>query len=93
MASPEGGKASGNIYSAPGSTEGSGAYLKCLCTKHRVWETEDELEALVGTHSHNTIGISETWGMSSTIGVLGWRATDCPGGIGRAGEVEVLHYM
>ena len=29
--------------------------------------------------------------MSPAIGVLGWRATGCSGGIGRAGEVEVSH--
>lgn len=32
MASPEGGNLSGNICTAPGSTEGSGTYIKCLYT-------------------------------------------------------------
>jgi len=30
--------------------------------------------------------------MSPTTGVLGWRAIGCSGGIGKAGEVEVLCY-
>jgi len=29
--------------------------------------------------------------MSPMTGVLGWRATGYSGGVGRAGEVEVLH--
>jgi len=32
-------------------------------------------------------------GRSSTAGVLGWRATGCSEGIGRADEVEELHCM
>lgn len=31
MAPFEGGKANGRIYATPGSAEGSGAHLKCLC--------------------------------------------------------------
>lgn len=33
MASLEGGNASGNTYTAAGSMEGLGAYLKCLITQ------------------------------------------------------------
>ncbi|KAK4807079.1 hypothetical protein QYF61_018420 [Mycteria americana] len=62
MTSPEGGNISGNIYAASGSTEGSGAYLKCLYTnEHSMRNKQDELEALVSSQSHDIIGISETW--------------------------------
>ena len=62
MALPEGGNASGNIYTAPGSTEGSGTYRKCLYTSTcSMRNKQDELEALVSSQSYNIIGISETW--------------------------------
>ena len=87
MASPEHSNASENTYTAPGSTEGSGAHLKCLYTNARSMRNEqDELEALISSQSYDVIGISETsWN--------DWRATGCSGGIGRAGEVEELHCM
>ncbi len=59
---PKVGIASGNIYTAPGSTGGTGAYLKCLYTNaHSMRNKQDELEALVHSQSYNIIGISETW--------------------------------
>ena len=62
MALPEGGNASGNTYTTPGSTEGSGAYLKCLYTSTRSMRNkQDEPEALGSSQSYNIIGISETW--------------------------------
>ena len=62
MASPEGGNASGNIYTAPGSMEGSGVYLKCLYTNTlSMIKKQDELEVLVSSLSWDVIGISETW--------------------------------
>ncbi|KAK4816487.1 hypothetical protein QYF61_017239 [Mycteria americana] len=77
MASPEGGNASGNIYTASGSTEGSGAYLKCLYTNaHSIRNKQDELEALVSSQSYNIIGISETWWNEShdwSAGTEGYR--------------------
>ena len=77
MASPEGGNASGNIYTAPGSTEGSGAYLKCLYTNaHSMRNKQDELEALVSSQNYDIIGISETWWKEShnwSAGMEGYR--------------------
>lgn len=52
MASPEGVNPTGNICTAPGSTEGSGVYLKCLYTNTRSMRNkEDELEVLVSFQS------------------------------------------
>ncbi|KAK4810955.1 hypothetical protein QYF61_013363 [Mycteria americana] len=77
MASPEGGNASGNIYAAPGSTEGSGAHLKCLCTNARNMRNKpDEMEVLVSSQSYDVIGISETWWNEShdrSAGMEGYR--------------------
>ena len=62
MALPEGGNASGNTYTAPGSTGGSGMYRKCWYTSTcSMRNKQDELEALVSSRSYNIIGISETW--------------------------------
>jgi len=56
MASPEGGNLSRNIYTAPGSMEGSEAYMKCLYTNtHSMTNKQDELEA----QSYNITGISD----------------------------------
>ena len=47
MVLPEGGNTNGSIYAVPGSTEGSGAYLKCLCTNtHSMRNKQDELEGI-----------------------------------------------
>lgn len=36
-------------------------------------------------------GLVRLGGMSAVTGALGWRATVCSGGVGRAGELEVSH--
>ena len=70
-ASLEGGNPSGNIYTAPGSTQGSRAYLKCLYTNtHSMRNKQDGLEALVSSQSYDIIGINETW----------WNESHCWGG-------------
>ena len=62
MALPESCNASGDTYAAPGSMDGSGAYLKCLyANAHSVRNKQDELEALVSFQSYDIIGTSETW--------------------------------
>ncbi|KAK4806215.1 hypothetical protein QYF61_001138 [Mycteria americana] len=77
MASPEDGNASGNIYAAPGSMEGSGAYPKCLYTNAcSMRNKQDELEALVSSQSYDVIGISEIWWNEShdwSAGMEGYR--------------------
>jgi len=61
MLSPESDNASGNIYTAPGSTEGSRAYPKCLYTNaHCMRNKQDELEVLVTSQNYDMIGASET---------------------------------
>ena len=74
MASLEGGGASGNISTPPGRTEGSGAYLKCLCaTTRSMRKKQDELETF---QSYSIIGISETWWIGSSdwsAGMEGYR--------------------
>lgn len=61
MASPEGGNASGNIYTAPGSRETSGAYLRCLYANAcSMRNKQDELEVLVSSQSYGILGITET---------------------------------
>ncbi|KAK4827172.1 hypothetical protein QYF61_015134 [Mycteria americana] len=76
-ASPVGGNASGNTYTAPGSTDGSGAYLKCLYTNaHSMRNKQDKLEALVSSQSYEIIGMSETWWNEShdwSAGMEGYR--------------------
>ena len=58
----EGGNASENIYAAPGSTVGSGVYLKCLYPNACSMRNEqDELEALTSSQSYDIVGISESW--------------------------------
>lgn len=62
MASPEGGNASGNISTATGSMESSGAHLKCLyrnATNMR--KKQNEPEVLESSQSYNIIGIGESW--------------------------------
>lgn len=62
MALPEGGNANGSIYTAPGSTGGLGAYLKCLYSNaHTMRNKQDELKALASSQSYDVIGTSETW--------------------------------
>jgi len=77
VALPEGGNASGNIYAAPGSPKGSGAYLKYLYTKtFSMRNKQDELEALVSSQNHEIIGINETWWNDShdwSAGIQGYR--------------------
>ena len=95
MASPEGGNASGNIYTAPGSMEGSGVYLKCLYANTcSMRNKQDELEELVSSQSYDVIGISETWWNEShdwSAGMEGYRLfrRDRQG----RREVEELHRM
>ena len=77
VALPEGGNASGNIFTAPGSTEGSRAYLKCLYTNTRSMRNkQDELEALVSSQNYDIIGITKTWWNEShdwSAGMEGYR--------------------
>ena len=93
MALPEGDNASGNTYTAPGSTEGSGAYLKCLYTSaHSMRNKQDELEALVHSQSHVVIGISETWWNVShdwSAGMEGYRLVRRDRQGGRGGGVAL----
>jgi len=51
MASPEGGKPSGNIYAAPGSTEGSGVCLKRLYTNTHNRRNHQRWSAAIATIS------------------------------------------
>lgn len=62
MASPEGGNASGNISTATGSMESSGAHLKCLYRNEtNMRKKQNELEVLESSQSYNIIGIGESW--------------------------------
>lgn len=61
MASPEGGNASKNIYTAPGSKEGSRVYMKCLYTNAcSIRNKQDELGVLLTMQNYDIIAISET---------------------------------
>lgn len=77
MALPPGGNGNGNIYTAAGSTEGSGEYLKCWYKNaHSMRNKQDELEALVCSQSYDVIGISKTWWNEShswSAGMRGYR--------------------
>ena len=62
MALPEVGNPSGNIYTAHGSMEGSGACLKCLYTNAlSLRNKQDEPETLVSSQSYDIVGIIEIW--------------------------------
>lgn len=73
----EGGNANGKIYTALGSTEGSGAYLKCLHTNTcSMRKKQDELEVLISFQSDPVIGISKTWRNEAhdwSAGIRGYR--------------------
>lgn len=62
MSSLESGRASGDIYTAPGSTDNSGVYLKCLYTSAcSMRNKQGELEVLASLQNYDIIGLSETW--------------------------------
>jgi len=76
MTSPEGGNSSGNIYTAPGGMEGSGAHLKCLYPSTRsVINKQNEMEALSAPRATTSLVLVSRGGMSPMVGVLEWRAT------------------
>jgi len=70
MASPEGASASGNMDATLRSTEGLGAYPKCLYSSGRsIRNKQDEPKALVSSQSFGIIGVSETpWNESHDWG-------------------------
>jgi len=83
VALPEGGNAGGNICTAPGSTEGSGPYLKCFyASACSMRNKQDELEVLVSSQSYDVVGVSETWWNESHDWSAGMQGSDCSGGIG-----------
>lgn len=72
MALSEGGKVSGDIHAAPGSTAGSHLYLKCLYTNARNMRNKrDELETSVSSQSYGITGFVETWWNESHCGSAG----------------------
>lgn len=46
------------------------------------------MEALILCQHYDVISVSESGGMSTMTGDLGWRSVSCSGGIGRADKVE-----
>ena len=70
------------------------ARLKCLYTNARsLSNKKEELETVMHSESYDIVAISETCGMTPTIGILPSTAIDSLGEIGEVGRVGELLSM